>query len=319
MQYQEVLKVKERHKSELLEQSFLTETVEAQEVQKPNVVGVGIGRPIRHGKEKKDELGIIISVIKKLPRSRKYLADEEIIPADIEGIKTDVVEVGEIFAPPLEIESIEPQFYRKSRMRPACPGCSLGHFKVTAGTFGAVVHKNNEEYILSNNHVLANSNQAERGDNILQPGRWDGGTNNDKIGELTEFIPISTIGNLVDCAIAKPIYDISDEIIEIGRVQGKREARLGLKVKKSGRTTGLTSGRVIQLNATVKVKYGFGLATFEDQIIASRMSKGGDSGSLVLTEDNEAVGLLFAGSEGLFGITIMNPVEAIERELEVEI
>src|SRR5205807_2308435 len=85
------------------------------------------------------------------------------------------------------------------------------------------------------------------------------------------------------------------------------ESRFGTLVQKTGRTTGWTTGRITAVNATVDVNYGGGrIARFHDQIITTNMSAPGDSGSLLLTWDNVAVGLLFAGS-GV--ITIFNQIE----------
>ncbi len=52
-------------------------------------------------------------------------------------------------------------------------GSSIGHYKVTAGTLGGFVRDREGVYILSNNHVLANSNKAEGPDPILLPGPAD--------------------------------------------------------------------------------------------------------------------------------------------------
>ena len=194
-----------------------------------------------------------------------------------------------------------------------------------------------EKFILSNSHVLACSNDAEIGDPILQPGPSDFGILPiNHIAKLTDFVPINFKGdpstcsisksftkivngilfligsktilqsvkrakpNLVDAAIAKPLSDtdVSDEIMEIGKIVGTKLAVLGMKIKKSGRTTGLTTGEITQIDVTADVQYGEGkTASFSDQIMAGSMSKGGDSGSAILDEDNNLVGLLFAGSE----------------------
>jgi hypothetical protein len=209
-------------------------------------------------------------------------------------------------------------------MRPALPGCSIGHYKITAGTFGCVVKdRNGEEFILSNNHVLANENDVEIGDPILQYGPYDGGKlPDDKIAELSRFIPLSFSKdkpNYVDCAIAKPIndQDIDSCIIEIG--EPKKEIikpELRMRVTKSGRTTGVTNGTITQTDVTVNVTYSKESAHFENQIIATPMSRGGDSGSLVLTDDNKPVGLLFAGSP--FS-TVISPIEEVLKSLDVEV
>ena len=79
---------------------------------------------------------------------------------------------------------------------------------------------------------------------------------------------------------------------------GTVEASLGLDVVKSGRTTWTTTGRVIDVNATTAVNFGVGVAYFNNQILTTPMSQGGDSGSLLMSlSDRLATGLLFAVAE----------------------
>lgn len=141
------------------------------------VVAVGIGYKVSEGK-KTPEIGIIVSVKKKQPEL--VLNAAEVIPSSLNGIKTDVIETGEIRI----TENID-------HMRPALGGVSIGHKDITAGTLGCIVKRNGVRYILSNNHVLANSNAAEIGDAILQPGPHDGGTMEHRIAILENFIPIT--------------------------------------------------------------------------------------------------------------------------------
>jgi hypothetical protein len=237
----------------------------------------------------------------------------------------------------------------------------VGHYLITAGTLGCWVRKNNKFYILSNNHVLANSNDATIGDAILQPGPYDGGNNPaDKIATLSEFVPIQFEGggggsscpiangvasvlngiaaaigsdtrleavqaaprrqqaaNLVDAAIAEPLdqNDVRNEILNIGAVSETAEATLGMSIKKMGRTTGFTTGSVIQVDVTSSVSYGAGkTAVFEDQLMAGAMSQGGDSGSAVVSADNKLVGLLFAGSTST---TIINRIQNVFTALNI--
>jgi hypothetical protein len=205
--------------------------------------------------------------------------------------------------------------------------------------------------------VLANSNAAQIGDPILQPGPHDGGRfPEDHIADLDHFIPINIGGlpsdcpiatgtasflnsfarmfgsgvrlqaidqqateNLVDAAIARPLNpdDVKDEILDIGSVQGTAEGELGMAIKKSGRTTGFTTGEIQQVDVTVNVQYGQGqIAQFTDQLMAGAMSQGGDSGSAVLDENNQLVGLLFAGSDTS---TIMNRIQNVFSELGVSL
>jgi hypothetical protein len=256
---------------------------------------------------------------------------------------------GYIPVPAREVEpimmTVTPQLLAQ-RIRPAKGGYSVGHFKITAGTIATGVYDllpgastsppahgfgtPPKFYILSNNHVLANSNAASPGDPILQPGPFDGGTLPvDRIATLSRFVPITfeppiprpLHRNLVDAALAEvAFHDIDREIHWIARVQGWRPragVTVGTPVKKVGRTTNLTVGRILAIGATVDVNYGGGqIARFTDQIVTSAMSAGGDSGSLVLTLDNVAVGLLFAGSSL---VTIVNQIENVRSLLRVEV
>ncbi len=250
---------------------------------KPNVVATGVGYKVVKGEQTKD-LALICSVDTK--KAKESLAAKELIPASIQSIPTDVYTTGIIFA----------LVDRRSRVRPAPGGVSIGHINITAGTLGCLVKKNNKVFILSNNHVLANSNDANIGDPILQPGPADGGRYpQDHIANLSEFIPIKFEGedsicplanavvailnglafitgsktklqsirrqvseNLVDCAIAEPLNpnDVINEILDIGTISGLGEATLDMDVQKSGRTTEHTTGRIIQIDVTSRVSYG---------------------------------------------------------------
>jgi len=319
--------------------------VQARLMKKMNVTGVGIGFKETRGKLT-DELSLVVLVTKKMELSQ--LASKDIVPAEIEGIVTDVKEVGHIVIHKL----------RTDRWRPAVPGVSIGHEYITAGTFGAVVRDNNasNKLILSNNHVLANSNDAQQGDSILQPGPIDHGyAPQDRIADLERFVPIvfeksddttcsivkgvagianfiagmlgsksrlSTIRmepapNEVDAAVAIPWKDsITDEILGIGIITDVCDPELEMRVKKSGRTTGLTEGKITTLNTRVEVGYGGGkIAIFENQIITNDMSNPGDSGSLLVeAETNKAVGLLFAGSDE---VTVHSPIKRVLELLDI--
>jgi hypothetical protein len=122
---------------------------------------------------------------------------------------------------------------------------------------------------------------------------------------------------VVDCAVAVPrnVNDIEMMILDIGYVKGVIEATLGTALQKSGRTTEYTQDQVIQLHVTAQVNYGGPIALFEEQIMSGPMSQGGDSGSLVLDMDNNAVGLLFAGSDTT---TLSNPIQSVLDGLSVE-
>ncbi|MEU6389835.1 hypothetical protein [Streptomyces sp. NPDC046939] len=241
--------------------------------------------------------------------------------------------------------TFEPQLLVR-RMRPAPSGFSVGNVAVTAGTLGSVVYDflpgatvdppgaglgtPSKFYILSNNHVLADSNRAQLGSAIVQPGTFDGGTNPaDRIATLSRFItiqfapqtPLDQQNNVVDCALGEVAFqDATREQYFSGAPRAwrrKANVAVGDLVKKSGRTTNISFGRIIATDATVDVNYGTaGTARFKDQIMTTNMSAGGDSGSLVTSLDNVAVGLLYAGSSQ---VTIANHIENVRALLRVEI
>ena len=308
---------------------------------KKDLTAIGIGYKTVDGKRTGD-LCMVCSVAKK--KDTKELSSKKLIPKEIKGVKTDVVETGIIKA------------LHTKRHRPAIGGISVGHVDITAGTLGCTVRKAGIRFLLSNSHVLACSGDADIGDDVLQPGTHDGGTfMNDHLAELSAHVPINFSGatsecpvselfvtgvnrllqlvgsktyllavkqaeaNLVDAAIAQPLRDsdLSDEIMEIGKIEGTKSAILGMQIKKSGRTTGLTTGEVTQVDVTANIDYGSGrTATFSDQIMAGPISEGGDSGSAVLSEGNYLVGLLFAGSDQ---VTLCNRIENVFELLDIEL
>jgi len=145
------------------------------------VYAVGLGEKISGGK-RTGKRAIICSIKKK--KSQLSLADR--IPADIDGIPTDIIEIG---SRPVAFPAYQ------DKQRPVVPGISVGHTDITAGTIGGVVYVDGEVMLLSNNHVFADENKAELGDSIVQPGPHDGG--GDRIGTLYTYVPISFVGQTV--------------------------------------------------------------------------------------------------------------------------
>lgn len=295
----------------------------------PTIVGVAIGHKTVGGEETAAR-AIVVLVEKKLPEGE--LAAQHIVPPSIGGIPTDVKEVGILRADPRPLSAQSVSLTKK--VRPAFGGVSVGHHAITAGTVATGCYDAtpfpgmpSKFYLLSNNHVLANSNAAAVGDAILQPGAYDGGTvANDKIATLSRFVEIKFLDgsanpptNEVDAALAE--VDLSDLDRRIHWVGTMRKTvatpEVGLLLSKCGRTTGFTTGRIVNINATVDVNYGSGkTARFVGQLITTPMSAPGDSGSLVADLDGSAVGLLFAGSTLA---TVVNTIEAVQRLLGVKI
>lgn len=232
-------------------------------------------------------------------------------------------------------------YSHRARHRPAPAGVSVAHVNVTAGTIGSraiglTAPWDNRHLILSNNHVLANSNAGGVNDSIVQPGPADGGHHPaDQIAVLARWVPINFGGaaNFVDTAFGWAWHE---------RIRGEQyylsggapafyqtgtaplAASLGLTVGKSGRTTGLTQGRVTQIGVSVNVNYPGGrVALFRNQIAiqsvnANPFSAGGDSGSLIWhwATGVRPVGLLFAGGGGT---TFANPIGAVLAALNIRL
>ena len=269
---------------------------------------------------------------------RVYLAQDNVpgLPAVLDGVPVTRHVTGMLMA------FSDPT----TKARPAPVGFSVGHFAITAGTIGArVVNPSLSVFLLSNNHVLANGNDASIGDPILQPGPFDGGVAADQIGTLSAFKAIDFAGgnNTIDAAIALSNATVlsnatpsddgygmpSAQIWNDGNSDGvfdNKNALLNLPVQKYGRTTKLTHGTITGINATLSICYEalfiFCLksATFVDQIVIEpgQFSGGGDSGSLIATDDLNLnpVALLFAGSETQ---TIANRIDLVLNHFGVRI
>jgi hypothetical protein len=162
-----------------------------------------------------------------------------------------------------------------------------------SGTLGSLVKDQASNlYILSNNHVLAESDQGIIGDSIIQPGLVDTGCtqypgnvptfNNGtgaairSIGTLQYWVPLNTTSTNVDAALANTSsasVDATGAVIALGAagggsnqitaaapVAGTGEVLTAanisnIRVAKSGRTTGLTCSTVDSINNTIKVSY----------------------------------------------------------------
>jgi hypothetical protein len=256
---------------------------------------------------------------------------------------------------PVEVE-VTGEFVAQSHSlpRPAPIGVSSGSDRLiiyrgllycTVGTLGARVTDGTNVYALSNAHVYALQGSETQGtvqagvngDRILQPGRVDMtdqacGSPHERdtavIGQLWDYEPIvfsRKANNTVDAAIARvSVNDVGTATPGGGYGTPSLTtlpATLTLPVQKYGRTTGLTTGTVTGVNATVMIRYDKGQTRFIKQVIiqgsGGSFSAGGDSGSLIVTQSgNNPVALLFAGSSST---TIGNPINLVLGALGVTI
>lgn len=284
-----------------------------------NVVGHGITND-----------GLVLFVPEKVSEDtiRLQSADQvipEVVRYNGTEAKVHVIEVGNLI-----------KMGYSQRVRPIVPGYSISHGDVTAGTLGGIFQDSEDVIVLSNNHVLSNENRAQVGDLIYQPGTYDqshpwsksftGWNNADSVAyfaTLKDFTPLSTTSPVnQDSAIAKiPQELLSSDLINNLYPSGKPitgfgQAVVGMDVHKFGRTTGHTTGKILATNAKFTIQYDIGPVTFEGCVVATSMSMPGDSGSLLLDDDNKAVALLFAGSDK---VTLFNPIDVIQSRYKLSI
>ena len=317
-------------------------------VQRGQEIAAAIAAQERHTPALMRIPGVVGTAVGLLPNGRAgvriFLTSDEVrgLPSALDGVPAAAEVTGRFVA------LSDPT----TRQRPAPTGFSVGHPSITAGTIGARVRNSSGQllFVLSNNHVLANSNNASLGDPTLQPGPYDGGTvANDQVGTLHAFQPIDFSGgdNLFDAAIALTTtgnvgnatptddgYGAPNSAIwgdaNNDRVFDNKAALLGLNVQKFGRTTKLTHGQITGINGAVNVCYEVVYignipicvkqAHFVDQIIigSGTFSGGGDSGSLIVTDDGDRhpVALLYAGSATQ---TIANRIDLVLNHFGVSV
>jgi hypothetical protein len=195
-----------------------------------------------------------------------------------------------------------------------------------SGTLGSLVKIGTTQYVLSNNHVLGRSGAAVAGEDVSQPGLVD---NNCRVATIVaDFTAAAPLGSSnVDAAIAQlrsGQMDSTGFIEDIGVPSSTIvNPSVGLAVAKSGRTTGFTTGTVSSINTSVSVQYQQGcnqgkkfVVSYTNQVVinSSTFSAGGDSGSLIVTNNasHNPVALLFAGSSTT---TIGNPIGEVLTKL----
>jgi hypothetical protein len=300
--------------------------------------GLGIGKGKRPG-----DFTLAVRLQSQSPLLQALLdrvrekAGGEINVATIGRISAHAKKVGKKAAKPAAAPSAagpKPADLQSVR-RPLVIGCSVGHVAAPAGTLGLIARhrKTGRTVLLSNSHVFAQAGLAQPGDVVTQPGRTDGGGVDDHVGVLLDFVPMKSDGaNFVDAASV--IVDDSIQLDNSGipgigpvTVQADEPIAPGDKVKKLGRTSGLTQGEIMATELDhIEVDYiDVGTIVFDDQIEIRGLpnapfSTGGDSGSLVVNARSRAVGLVFAGNPQLedgAGLSFANPLSRVMTALDL--
>lgn len=303
--------------------------------QYPGVQTVALG-PKEAGGRLTDRLAVLVLVRRKVPLAE--LAPEEILPAEIEGLPTDVVEVGEVY----NLAAADTRKFRiddTDKVRPLVGGTQIEslHWRITVdrGTLGCLALTKEEPrrvVMLSNAHVLGDSD-SDLTDTVGQPTMCSICSDccSDPVGEVLRFK--KTVH--VDGAIATVAEGIAyaAQIKEIGAVAGTRELSVAdassgaVQVQKRGRTTGLTFALVrgwVVGPQDIKNPNGSVNRTSRDHLMlqvrapSECFALDGDSGSAVLDVNNKVVGLLFAAN-GKGNLGFACPIQFVTDELQIDI
>ncbi len=264
-----------------------------------NVHGVGVGLKRTSGKLT-SELCIRVYVDKKLPLDQ--LETHDVVPREVDGVPTDVIEANLTFLV-CDPQGSSPNVVRGSSVE---GGKSIGLLDERGiGTLGMAVFdvETHRDMLLSNAHVLSNGGLV-RGTPVIQPGGRavtsdlsDGGTIADVVGRIERGI----LDEELDAAVAHVSGHrfLEKSVLGIGMVRGAGTPALGMEVRKSGRTSGVTSGIITDIDAELPISDSSGrIRRMRGLIVAEsdvEISCPGDSGSVMLDNNNRAVALLFAG------------------------
>jgi hypothetical protein len=293
----------------------------------PGVTGVDVGYKEVNGKPT-GVVAIRVLVAEKKPPTKVSKAER--IPEEIDGHPTDVIERRfELHPARVALEELVLEA-DTGTYTPLKGGISLGPCRsvggfVYVGTLGAIVRDNvtGNAMMLSNFHVMCIDNGFHVGDTQAQPGLVDGGScPADVVGTLAR----ESLGGSVDCAVADITASrgTACEIVDIGAIAGTNTVALSDAVRKRGRTTGLTYGTVDSISLSVNIDYGAGIGTRTltnqigvkpDTAHNAKFGDHGDSGSVVVNNAREVVGLHFAGDPTGYGIA--NPIAAVLNALNV--
>lgn len=283
----------------------LLEEVKAEVMKFPNVINVAIGLKETSG-ELTDDIVFQIFVNDKVEKDS--LEPSELIPKKIKGYKTDVVKV------PKAVNRVD-----TSEHRPVTGGVQISNGKGHVGTLGcfAQLVLDDTLVLLSNAHVLY-SDSAVAGDKIGQPNL------DNKCccccayvdGEIGTILSPAINNSKVDCAIASvntgiaTDYILSNSMTETElHIDGTDTAVVGDIVRKIGRTSGLTEGRVRSINGPTSSKEGqifirpVETETYTEGTKGKKaFSDGGDSGSIIIDETNNVIGLLWGGDPNSYTV-----------------
>jgi len=276
---------------------------------RPGVTAVDVGYRIKNG-QLTGELALRVHVERKLPDQELSKHERFNVkgtsPKTIGGVPVDVIEA--TYVPSqlpadvvVELDAID----RTARSATLAGGISVGGQRIGYGTLGAIVwdRRDCSVNILGNWHVLARDLAATPGEPIYQPGLGDGGTRLDIVAMLNRF----RLDQDMDAALARlnGSRPYSRDIVGLSPVAGIEAPRVGMRVIKSGRTSGVTEGIIDGVTFSPKLVYDNNVRNnFHGQIHIHplppwpnrdyEVAQRGDSGAVWMdAATNRAVGLHF--------------------------
>lgn len=287
----------------------------------PGVNGLHIGKKTVAGRQT-DDIAIVIHVDKKIPAAQ--LESNHLVEPIIDGVKTDVIENGRASllviteaetgareratakdegAPP----PLDPRWFR-----PLVGGCQIAT-SAAAGTLGGFVRSNGDVHLLSCRHVL-----GDAGAQVYQPG----------IGDAYQVASVIASSVSLDCAIAKLSsgVDWNNYVLEFGPIQNtfdltSTEVLTGsYQVHKRGAASGSTYGEVTGYAYSGYLKDGTlvnDLYLVNSIVPSTVFATFGDSGSFVINDQYEVIGLLNGGFDN--GLTLVVPISPILTAMNAQI
>lgn len=327
--------------------AVLREQVTRNFLRRRNVIGCGVGLKIKDG-QITNIPSVVVSVVRKEPPGQ--LLQSDLIPPMLDSVPTDVVETGPIG--PLRLERQGPMRPVRPGVSIGHRNGSAGTLGCLVQRSGQpFLLSNNHVLALLNTARLGDMvlqpGPADGGtpDNAVgdlaafetirfidepapsqpaPPANW-----------LERFLQMlgmrsasqpstapsapSIYLNRADAAIVRPYGNVQvvPALLDVNAPPaGIADPKLGVRVYKTGRSTGLTSGMITQVDVTVDVTYGSRTARYANQIMMTPFTQRGDSGALVIDEQRRAVGLVYSGSDK---VTVACPIRFVLSALRVEL
>jgi hypothetical protein len=287
-----------------------------------NIVGIGIGKKVKDGKETGEDC-LRFYVISKI-KDTGTLPGKDVLPGDV-PVLTDVIEVGRFGRsghPPKPTPSTLPRPGARIRVKTNAPNVNEG----ARGTIGAVVTDGKDHYILGCNHLLAVNGRVPK-DAALVSAEFVGQEKTIARNMTYSYIKLYGDQNTIDCAIVplpQPNHQVQTTFPDGGRLSSPAliTPDIGMRVTKFGPITGRTRGTIVDTQVDLYVDYAFGTFLFREQVMIDGgdtpdyFAAAGDSGSLVVDEQTgQAMAMIFAAS-GRFAVAC--PMEAVLKQLASE-